>query len=159
MGEMLLEEFKENVNVVIIRPTIVTSTYREPFPGWMEGLRTIDSVFAGYAKRRLKVLLGDPNSTQDVMLKVLNIILCNHYESSYASANRKFNLTKRTAELYKPFVFSHGVFDDSNTENLRMAMKQSNQNDKMFDFEPKSIQWEEYFINTHFPGIVKYVLE
>jgi len=39
MGEMLVETFKENMSVVIVRPTIVTSTYREPFPGWVEGLR------------------------------------------------------------------------------------------------------------------------
>jgi fatty acyl-CoA reductase len=39
MGEMLVEISKENMSVVIVRPTIVTSTYREPFPGWVEGLR------------------------------------------------------------------------------------------------------------------------
>jgi fatty acyl-CoA reductase len=39
MGEMLVETSKENMSVVIVRPTIVTSTYREPFPGWVEGLR------------------------------------------------------------------------------------------------------------------------
>jgi fatty acyl-CoA reductase len=39
MGEMLVETSKENMSVVIVRPTIVTSTYREPFPGWIEGLR------------------------------------------------------------------------------------------------------------------------
>lgn len=39
MGEMLIETLKENVSVVIVRPTMVTSTYREPFPGWVEGVR------------------------------------------------------------------------------------------------------------------------
>lgn len=36
---MLIETLKENVSVVIVRPTMVTSTYREPFPGWVEGVR------------------------------------------------------------------------------------------------------------------------
>lgn len=38
---MLLGELKEDINipVVIIRPTIITSTFKEPFPGWLEGLR------------------------------------------------------------------------------------------------------------------------
>lgn len=36
---MLLGELKENIPLVIIRPTIVTSTYKEPFPGWVEGVR------------------------------------------------------------------------------------------------------------------------
>lgn len=41
MGEMLLGYLKDNVNVVILRPAIVTSTYKEPFPGWVEGVRYI----------------------------------------------------------------------------------------------------------------------
>lgn len=39
MGEMLVEQLKGNLSVVIIRPTIVTSTLKEPFPGWAEGVR------------------------------------------------------------------------------------------------------------------------
>jgi len=39
MGEMIVGTTKGNMNVVILRPTIITSTYREPFPGWIEGLR------------------------------------------------------------------------------------------------------------------------
>ncbi|MFX6533326.1 SDR family oxidoreductase, partial [Acinetobacter baumannii] len=39
IGEMLLGNFKDKAKVVILRPTIVTSTYEEPFPGWIEGLR------------------------------------------------------------------------------------------------------------------------
>ncbi|XP_011005177.1 PREDICTED: alcohol-forming fatty acyl-CoA reductase-like [Populus euphratica] len=40
MGEMLLVHYsRDTVPLVIIRPTIVTSTYQEPFPGWIEGVR------------------------------------------------------------------------------------------------------------------------
>lgn len=39
MGEMVVEHLKGNLCVVIIRPTIITSTFKEPFPGWVEGLR------------------------------------------------------------------------------------------------------------------------
>lgn len=39
MGEMILGHLKENLQLVIIRPTIITSTYKEPFPGWIEGVR------------------------------------------------------------------------------------------------------------------------
>ncbi|KAI3968133.1 hypothetical protein MKW92_000316, partial [Papaver armeniacum] len=36
MREMLIGKYRGNVPVVIIRPTIITSTYKEPFPGWIE---------------------------------------------------------------------------------------------------------------------------
>ncbi|WRX32116.1 Fatty acyl-coenzyme A reductase [Theobroma cacao] len=39
MGEMLVGYMKGNMPTVIIRPTIITSTYKEPFPGWAEGVR------------------------------------------------------------------------------------------------------------------------
>ena len=39
MGEMLLVHLKDNVPLIIVRPTIVTSTYNDPFPGWIEGFR------------------------------------------------------------------------------------------------------------------------
>ncbi|KAM7266896.1 hypothetical protein ACFE04_009062 [Oxalis oulophora] len=40
MGEMLLNQSKDDdMHLVVIRPTIVLTTYKEPFPGWIEGLR------------------------------------------------------------------------------------------------------------------------
>ncbi|KAL6577447.1 hypothetical protein OROMI_011723 [Orobanche minor] len=261
MGEMTLEKFKGNVNVVIIRPTIISTTFRDPFPGWAEGLRTLDSLFAAYAKGKLKVFLGDPNSILDIlnhqkvsipgdmvvncilvamathsnrhcnelliyqvgsslrnpikykevkgfmyqylkkkpllddkgkpinvaktpttlgsvasfhryigirylpfleMLKLLNVISCNHCGNYYTSSRRKVVRMMQLAELYKPYVFFQGIFDDANTENLRLSSaREKNRSDReilWFDFDPNSIQWEDYFIKTHFPGIVKYVL-
>jgi fatty acyl-CoA reductase len=41
MGEILLGQRRGNLPVVIIRPTMVTSTYQDPFPGWIEGARYV----------------------------------------------------------------------------------------------------------------------
>ncbi|PIN17506.1 Alcohol-forming fatty acyl-CoA reductase [Handroanthus impetiginosus] len=67
MGEMLLDSFKEDVHVIVVRAPIISSTWKEPFPGWMEGLRTLDSIFAAYAKGKLKIFLGNPDSILDVV--------------------------------------------------------------------------------------------
>ncbi|XP_048233569.1 fatty acyl-CoA reductase 3-like isoform X2 [Ricinus communis] len=67
MGEMIVGHLKENLSVVILRPTIITSTYKEPFPGWVEGVRTIDSLAVGYGKGRLTCFLGDINGIVDVI--------------------------------------------------------------------------------------------
>ncbi|KAL0390636.1 UNVERIFIED_CONTAM: putative fatty acyl-CoA reductase 4 [Sesamum calycinum] len=248
IGEMLLENF-EKAKVVIIRPTIVTSTYKEPFPGWIEGLRTMDSIFVAYGKGKLKFFAGDPNSTLDMIpgdmvvncmlaamaihsnhhhhnlfiyhigssrrnpvkyaevkslmqryltqnplldsrgrpikvtqltvlssmasfhnyiaihylpflhiLKWTNMMCCNLFESIYANARRRLSASMRLTELYKPYVFFQGVFDDVNTENLRRMIKGSN-TEVMLNFDPKSIEWDEYFVNTHFKGLTKYVLK
>ncbi|KAL8479872.1 hypothetical protein ACS0TY_026714 [Phlomoides rotata] len=67
MGEMVLEKFKEKANVIILRPTIITSTFRDPIPGWIEGVRTLDAIFAAYGKGKLKFFVGDPDSILDMI--------------------------------------------------------------------------------------------
>ncbi|MFX6572753.1 SDR family oxidoreductase, partial [Acinetobacter baumannii] len=248
IGEMLLGNFKEKAKVVILRPTIITSTYAEPFPGWIEGLRTLDAIFVTYGRGKLEVFVGDPESTLDMIpgdmvvnsmlaaiasnqdstklvvyhvgsslrnplkfadikwimhryltknplldknrrpikigepvtldtmdsfrqyfaihylpfvkaLGLVNMIFCNLFKSLYENATRRIDLIIRLAELYRPYLFFHGIFDDTNTENLRMAIRESKMDMDVLNFDPKCIQWEEYFVNTHFHGIAKYVLK
>ncbi|XP_059625287.1 alcohol-forming fatty acyl-CoA reductase-like [Cornus florida] len=67
MAEMLLGHWRENLPLVIIRPTIITSTYKEPFLGWVEGFKTVDSFIIGYCKGRFTCMIGDPESVIDVV--------------------------------------------------------------------------------------------
>jgi fatty acyl-CoA reductase len=50
-------------------------------------------------------------------------------------------------------------FDDINTEKLQIAARQSGTEMNLFCFDPKEIDWEDYFINTHIPGLVKYIFK
>ncbi|KAH7512801.1 hypothetical protein FEM48_Zijuj12G0128600 [Ziziphus jujuba var. spinosa] len=77
MGEICAKQFRENIPLAIIRPTMVTSTYNEPFPGWIEGLRTIDGVIAAYGKGKVKFFLGGPKSILDLIPgdMVINLII------------------------------------------------------------------------------------
>ncbi|XP_039165552.1 probable fatty acyl-CoA reductase 4 [Eucalyptus grandis] len=70
MGEMTVQHhLKQNIPLAIIRPTIITSTYREPFAGWIEGFppRTIDSIVINYGRGRLKFFLGNPGTIIDTI--------------------------------------------------------------------------------------------
>ena len=46
-----------------------------------------------------------------------------------------------------------------NTEKLRMAVRASGAEADLFYFDPKCIDWEDYFMNIHIPGAVKYVFK
>jgi fatty acyl-CoA reductase len=52
-------------------------------------------------------------------------------------------------------------FDDSNTEKLQMAANESGTgvDSHSFGFDPKCIDWEDYIMNTHIPGLKKYALK
>ncbi|KAI9107650.1 hypothetical protein K1719_021313 [Acacia pycnantha] len=67
MGGMLLSHHKDHIPLVIVRPTMLTSTYKEPFPGWIEGLRTVDAVIGGYGKGKLTYFPGNPKTILDLM--------------------------------------------------------------------------------------------
>ncbi|KAI3450697.1 hypothetical protein Pfo_007362 [Paulownia fortunei] len=248
MGEMLLGHLKENMPLVIIRPTIVTSTYKEPFPGWVEGVRTIDSLAVGYGKGKITCFLGDPKTIVDVIpadmvvnamivamaahanhpnesiyhvgssvsnpveftwlqdyglryftkhpwinkdgkpvivgkvtvlstmesfqrymtiryflplkgLQIVNTACCQYFQGLYLDLCRKIKFVMRLIELYAPYLFFKGYYDDMNAEKLRRAAKESGIETDMFYFDPKSINWEDYFMNTHIPGVVKYVFK
>ncbi|KFK33883.1 hypothetical protein AALP_AA5G072700, partial [Arabis alpina] len=239
MGEMLLGNHKENFPLVIIRPTMITSTFSEPFPGWIEGLRTIDSVIVAYGKGRLKCFLADSNSVLDLipvdmvanamvtaakihagksgsqtvyhvgsssknpitfgqlhdlaaryftknplvgrddspiivskgiilstraqfsfymtlryrlplqMLRLMNIIYPWRNGNNYKDLDRKIKLAMRLVDLYRPYVLFKGIFDDMNTD-INKDMH------GLFEFDPKSIDWDDYIMNIHIPGIITY---
>uniref|UniRef100_A0A6N2LSD0 Fatty acyl-CoA reductase n=1 Tax=Salix viminalis TaxID=40686 RepID=A0A6N2LSD0_SALVM len=222
MGEMLLVHHnRDTVPLVILRPTMVTSTYQEPFPGWIEGVRTIDGVAVGYAKGKLKAFPFNPKLTVDVIpadmvinalimamveyanrstpseiiyhvgsslrnpfkfskfqelgiryfvqnplidkdgkpikvgkvttfssmasfriymairyslaLKVFHlaintVLFQKSYKDKYIALERKLKRGMRLADLYEPYVFFKGIFDDANSEKLQIAASKTCQN-------------------------------
>ncbi|PSS21111.1 Fatty acyl-CoA reductase [Actinidia chinensis var. chinensis] len=71
MGEMLIDSMSGEIPVVIIRPSVIESTYREQFPGWMEGNRMMDPIVLCYGKGQLTSFLVDPNGVLDVVLHLM----------------------------------------------------------------------------------------
>nr|WDA53435.1 putative fatty acyl-CoA reductase 4 [Erycina pusilla] len=245
MGEMLLGHMRGDLPLVIIRPTIITSIYKDPLPGWMEGSRTIDSIILGYAKGNISSFLGDPEmsvdlipgdmvvnamiasmvshsnqhcqiiyhvsssvrnpvkystlleagyqhfeknprttsdgkkiktTTMDVLktmwdfkkymffryrlplegFRLLNIACFCLFNQQFNKLWRKYKFVMLLAELYAPYAFFKGCFDDANLEKLRIKNRDSIEA-TLFDFDPKHIEWEDYFSNIHIPGVLKHV--
>ncbi|KAF1884445.1 hypothetical protein Lal_00028323 [Lupinus albus] len=96
-------------------------------------------------------------------LKVLNLgnkLFCMFFQDLYDNSHQKIRIVKLMAKLYKPYVFFEAVFDDTNTEKLRMETKvDSNMEVGVLDFDPTSIDWTEYMMNVHIPGLVKYAMK
>ncbi|KAI3963884.1 hypothetical protein MKW92_036898 [Papaver armeniacum] len=258
LGEIAIgRHLNRNFPVVIIRPTAVTGTYRDPFPGWIEGFKALDPMVIGVGRGKLPCFLGDYksffdiirfkglfasiNSEYDLMKRipgdmVVNSIIMemvNHgkannlifsrgdnnivyhigssthteptrivklleYAYDYFLENpvwmggdtdqtvkpvffptmssfqlhinnnyivpvkeKKFQFAKRLAELYEPYVLFKGIFDTSTSNELRMWSKAyyGPGEADIFDFDPKHIDWKDYMMNIHIPGLVKYVVK
>ncbi|XP_071690432.1 fatty acyl-CoA reductase 2, chloroplastic-like [Rutidosis leptorrhynchoides] len=249
MGEMMIDKLGGDIPVVIIRPSVIESTYKEPFPGWMEGNRMMDPIVLYYGKGQLSGFLVDPNGVLDVVpadmvvnatlaamskhlsggktednyiyqiassvvnplvFKDLASLLYEHFNSSpcldlkgrpvnvpimqlYRSmedfsahlwkdaVNRiglnssgstskgKFslkleNICKKSVEqaqylanIYEPYTFYGGRFDNSNTQKLMGMM--SEEENKTFGFDVGKIDWRDYISNVHIPGLRRHVMK
>ncbi|KAK1601192.1 hypothetical protein QYE76_016776 [Lolium multiflorum] len=264
MGEVMLGEMLgEEVPVVIVRPSIITSVKNDPLPGWIEGTRTIDAILIGYAKQNLPCFLADLDLIMDVMpgdmvvnamiaatvahasclepkkvhchdplavyhvtsslrhpapyavlyrtgiryfeqnprvgpdgrpvrtrkvrffstiasfqffmvlkyrlplelLHLLSILCCGIFgiATLYDNLARKYRFVMQLVDLYGPFSLFKGSFDDVNLNKLRLAMDDDHTTNGvgsgLFNFDTKTIDWDEYFYNVHIPGVMKYVLK
>ncbi|KAK2380128.1 alcohol-forming fatty acyl-CoA reductase [Trifolium repens] len=90
------------------------------------------------------------------VLYLVNKICRQSFQDVYYNQSRKYRVMQQLTKLYKPFVFFKSVFDDTNVENLRMATKGLKTENDDLDFDPTSIDWTDYMMNTHIPGVLKH---
>ncbi|CAI9097456.1 OLC1v1033888C3 [Oldenlandia corymbosa var. corymbosa] len=247
MGEMMIDSLRGDVPVVIIRPSVIESTYREPFPGWMEGNRMMDPVVLYYGKGQLSAFLVDPDGVLDVVpadmvvnatlaamakhgeagksesniyqiassvvnplvFKDLATLLYEHFgscpcidsngapihvprmelfnsmddfsshvwrEAMHRSGlagmthpngkipeklenicRKSVEQAKYLANLYEPYTFYGGRFDNSNTRMLMGCLSEEER--RQFGFEVEKIDWKDYISNIHIPGLRRHVMK
>ncbi|CAD6220032.1 unnamed protein product [Miscanthus lutarioriparius] len=91
------------------------------------------------------------------LLRLLSLLCCGLlFSRLYADLDRKYRFVMRLVDLYGPFALFRGIFDDANVERLRMAMPVADRVE--FNFDPKTVDWDDYFYKIHIPGVMKYVL-
>lgn len=57
----------DRLPVTILRPSIIESSLREPFPGWIRGFRMTDPVILAYGRGALSEFPGKPDTVVDVV--------------------------------------------------------------------------------------------
>ncbi|CAN6225438.1 unnamed protein product [Urochloa humidicola] len=83
MGEMLLGTMRGGLPVVIVRPSIVISTFQDPFPGWIEGIRTMDVMIAASHEQKLPCFIGGPildSIPGDMVVDATMVAMATHYD-------------------------------------------------------------------------------
>ncbi|KAL5976734.1 hypothetical protein ACLOJK_021067 [Asimina triloba] len=247
MGEMLVESERGEIPAVIIRPSIIESTYMEPFPGWMEGSRMLDPIILCYGKGQIPGFPGNPRTVLDIVpadmvvnatlaaiakhgsagkpgLKVYHVassvenpfelqalagILHEYFKEKpyidskgravdvsqfklFSSTNEFSNLVlsdaveraggqtaasngkqsqrpesnipnktmekmMHMANIYEPYSFYAGRFDNKNTRELVGEL--SEEEKKAFCFDVGMIEWKDYIASVHIPGLARHVLK
>lgn len=91
------------------------------------------------------------------LLRLLNLLCFGLLSGLCADLGRKYDFVMRLVDLYGPFALFRGIFDDANVERLRLAMDAGDRVE--FNFDPKTVDWDDYFYRVHIPGVMKYVLK
>lgn len=85
-------------------------------------------------------------------------------DSTSRLAQKRNNLTIKTfqqlnylAKIYQPYTFYSGRFDSSNTEQLYNELTPEEK--QRFFFDLREIDWPQYIVDVHLPGLRKYVLK
>ena len=98
MGEQLLVAERGNLPLVIIRPSIVEGSLREPFPGWIEGIRMADPLILAYGKGLIRGFIGDSAGVLDLVPvdAVVGVMLASLPEAASKTLTR---VEKKSEEL------------------------------------------------------------
>ena len=67
LAESLLEKASNDLPVAIVRPSIVTASWREPVPGWIDNINGPSGLLIAVGKGILKTMLCKPNYRADLI--------------------------------------------------------------------------------------------
>jgi nucleoside-diphosphate-sugar epimerase/phosphoserine phosphatase len=67
MGERVAQERFGDARLTVVRPTIVESSLRHPYPGWIEGFKVADPIIIGLGRGDIPEFPGFPDAVVDVV--------------------------------------------------------------------------------------------
>lgn len=71
MGERVVAAMGKDIRVSVVRPAIVESSLKDPYPGWIEGFKMADPIILAYGRGQLPEFPASPDA-------VIDIIPCDH---------------------------------------------------------------------------------
>ncbi|XBI05561.1 hypothetical protein VPH35_133717 [Triticum aestivum] len=119
MGEMLLGSLGQDLPAVIVRPSIISSTFQEPMPGWTEGTRTMDMLYVAYNDQKLSCFIADRNVIVDVIpgdmvINALMVAMAIHWDTHGKQAIYHVTIGHRNPLLFSTFLESGYEYFRSN---------------------------------------------
>ena len=67
MGEAVVADLCHDMQVSIVRPAIVESSLKYPYPGWIEGFKMADPIILAYGRGQLPEFPASPDAVIDII--------------------------------------------------------------------------------------------
>ena len=71
LGERVVADVGARIQVSVVRPAIVESSWRHPYPGWIEGFKMAEPLILAYGRGELPEFPASPDA-------VIDIVPCDH---------------------------------------------------------------------------------
>ncbi|XP_006004394.1 fatty acyl-CoA reductase 1 isoform X3 [Latimeria chalumnae] len=160
LAESVVQQEGGNLNIAIIRPSIVGASWKEPFPGWIDNFNGPSGLFIAAGKGILRTMRASNSAVADLVPVdvVVNTTLAVAW---YSGVHRYSRMMKTITRLHKAMMLLEYFTSHSwvwNTENTNMLMCQlSSEDKKVFNFDVRQLYWAEYMEN-YCMGTKKFVL-
>ncbi|XP_015086761.1 fatty acyl-CoA reductase 2-like [Solanum pennellii] len=144
IGEMIINNMRDEIPILILRPSVITSSYKEPFPGWIQGYRVIDPSIFLYGKGELPAFYCDQDTDVDLIPVdvVVNATMAAIAKHGYMQSPQ-LNVYHLATTLVNPIAI-HQLFDYCyeyftlfpfvNSKGDKIEVKEMKYFDKISDF-------------------------
>ncbi|CAH1114012.1 unnamed protein product [Psylliodes chrysocephalus] len=160
LGEHAVVELaKDKIPAVIMRPTIVFSTYSDPVPGWLDNINGTASILYGLSKGVVRSTWLDINIRPDHVFadSVAKALIIASWKKAISlwKVNRKLFIAM---SCLAPFMKNTWIFKNENYMELRKSILQQDSNEfSIVNFGPNaSKKIHDECLEIYFKGIRKY---
>ncbi|XP_056281016.1 fatty acyl-CoA reductase 1 [Pseudoliparis swirei] len=135
LAEYLVQQEQEQLDIAIIRPSIVGATWQEPFPGWIDNFNGPSGVFIAAGKGILRTMRANIDAVADLIPVdvVINLMLAAGWYTAERRSNRPktavvFNCTSGGINPFHWGEIEHHVMSSFKRNPLEQAFRRPNAN-------------------------------
>ncbi|GAB2229821.1 hypothetical protein Droror1_Dr00014077 [Drosera rotundifolia] len=88
------------------------------------------------------------------VLRLADMISMHLIQGFVDRLDKNLTTTVKLVGVYKPYLCCDGIFKDDGTEELRLAARRNGVDETTLFFDPTIIDWEDYFLRVHVPGVI-----
>ncbi|XP_077559529.1 putative fatty acyl-CoA reductase CG5065 isoform X2 [Haemaphysalis longicornis] len=158
LAESLVLAERETVPVAIVRPSIVTASWKEPFPGWVDNLNGGTGMAVSLGLGLLSSLLVEKDCVLDVIPVdvVANTLIAVAWHTATTRFLPLYRKARRGMDAILYFSTHGWLFRSNNVVALIDYLSPADK--QIFDFDIRDVQWFPYW-NQYMMGIRKYLFE
>ncbi|XP_057692440.1 fatty acyl-CoA reductase 1 isoform X1 [Corythoichthys intestinalis] len=92
LAEYLVQQEAGDLNVAIVRPSIVGASWKEPFPGWIDNFNGPSGIFIAAGKGILRTMRASNDAVADLV--PVDVVINTTLAAAWYSASQKLNRPK-----------------------------------------------------------------